>query len=311
MKLRRKPKETGEIPEGIRKQKQALHSHWGKVFAWGYLGFAIITIGFILKPSGGEQTIIHSNRYDVDIVYDRALTKQEMPTYDPIVWERDHAKSEDFTIRYIDQSAWDYERYKLSSVDIIWVLMIPVFCVGSMQFFGTFSRENKIKRVVDSQNVYFSKKDGVKQMQGYYEVTIYDPYKIPILGIYWLRYIGYTIRVYSELVTHDNDHVIAIAGVITGYNVSIERNKNYRKLVEATMEIQHLKSVRGTLEGIIQDNYKIPARIVEDMTGLIENIVKAVRLAGGDKREEEKISQKAVKEIMKILKMAKQVETSV
>jgi len=300
-------KKKTKIPMGIRKQKQAIHSHWGKVLMWVYIAFAFFTIAVMLKPEGGEQTIIHSNRYDVDIVYDRALTKEELPTFDPIVWERDHIKSEDFTIKYVDQSAWDYDRFHVSSVDIAWILMIPILFIGVLQVIGTFVTENKIKRVVDfSDDMYFSKRGQVRYVEkGYYEITLYDVYKIPILGIYWLRNIGYTVRAYEKLVLINKDDFIVLNGRIVGYDVVIEKRHNYKQMIETMIELNHANNVILTQEGVIRDNYRIPATIVEDMMGLIENVVKAVQKAEGGKKNEEEISQKAVTKMMKIVRLAK------
>lgn len=299
----------GKIPQGIKKQRQALHSNFGKYVSWGYLIFVIFTIGYFLKPEGGEQTILHSNRYDVDIVYERTLTKAELPQYDPIVWERDHIKSEDFTIRYVDQSGWDYERYKLSSIDIAWILMTPVIFVGVLQTIGAFLPSNKVKRVFDtSEDVYYTKRRGIKKERGYFEIQIYDAYRIPILNIWWLRDIGYTVRAHNSLVTHNNNHAIVVNGRIAGYNVVIERDKNYQKMIETMIKLEHEQNVNKTYEEIVQDNYKVPAKIVGYMMGLIENVVKAVHKAEGDKSKEGAITKNAMRDLVKAMKVLKSVK---
>lgn len=304
-------KRKTKLPIGVKKQRLAVHSHFGKYCAWAYIAFAFFTIATIIKPSGGEQTVIHSNRHDVDIIYNKALTKEELPRYDPVVWERDHVKSEDFTIKYIDQSGWDYDRYRLSSMDFAMILMIPVLFVGGLQVLGSFAPERKIKRVIDfSKNTYFSKRNEIREEKGYIEITIFDAYKIPFLGIYWLRNIGYTVRCYSKLVLMNKLDYIVINGRIVGYDVVIEKRGNYERMIEAMIELKHEKRVVEEYEALLQNSYGIPARTVEQLMGLIENIVKATQRAEGDKKKEAQLSQKAVKEVMKIIKISKGMDTS-
>lgn len=278
-----------------------------KIFFLFYLGFAIVVILLFLQPDAGQNTIIHSNRYNCDIIYERALTREEIPEYDPIVWEKDHVKSQDFTVSYVDTGSWSYQRYGLSTLHLVFILLMPAIMVGIGQFMFGMAPDREILRIVDdSDRPFFTKRAGIRECRGYIEIDIYDARKIPkfipfLSGSWWLGKKRYTVNAYPFLVTRkDSQNLIIINGLVLGNLVRVTQSKSNKIMPDLVEKLNYHTEMSETKEGLIKNSYKYIGETESNMMDIVRNMAEAVRLANNNKDNLEHIIEKTFYKLLRV-----------
>lgn len=289
----------GFISQSVEKYKKFQGFNWNKIVLLFYIGFTLIIVLVLLQPEKGTKTIIHSNRYDCDIIYNRGLTRDELPEYDPVVWEKDHIKSQDFTISYVDTGSWSYARYGLSSLHLAAIFFAPIVIFGLSQFMFGLSPERDVMRIVDeSDRPMFTKRSGIRERKGYVEIDIYDARKVPrfipfLSGIWWLGKKRYTVYSFPTLVTRkETMNLVIIQGIIIGEYVRVTQSKANKMLPELVAELNHYLDMNETKEGLLTGTYGYIAETEANMMDIVRNMAKALKLAKDDEKTlEDKIEK--------------------